>query len=161
MAKRVMAVASAGGHWVQLFRMRPAWAGEQAIYVTTDPGFEAEVMADAAERGEPTPLYCPVPDASMWAKLALLHQALSVAWLVLRHRPQAIVTTGASVGYFALRIGRLIGARTVWVDSIANAEELSLSGLKAGPHADLWLTQWAHLAAGGSGAGPEHKGAVL
>ena len=42
--------------------------------------------------------------------------------------------------------------------SIANAEELSLSGAKAGSCADLWLTQWPHLAREG---GPRYLGNVL
>jgi len=51
-----------------------------------------------------------------------------------------------------------MGARTVWLDSAANVERLSMSGEKIGPHADLWLTQWAHLARKG---GPRHCGSVL
>ena len=46
----------------------------------------------------------------------------------MRLRPDVVITTGAAPGYFAVRIGKLLGARVVWVDSIANAEELSLSG---------------------------------
>jgi hypothetical protein len=69
-----------------------------------------------------------------------------------------VITTGAAPGYFAVRIGKLLGARVVWVDSIANAEELSLSGQKAGSFVDLWLTQWPQLA---RECGPKHFGNVL
>jgi hypothetical protein len=41
---------------------------------------------------------------------------------------------------------------------MANAEALSLSGEMAGRHADLWLTQWQHLA---RPEGPEYRGSVL
>jgi len=61
-------------------------------------------------------------------------------------------------GYFALRFGKLFGARTIWIDSMANAEELSKSGKEVGRYADLWLTQWEHLA---SSEGPRFIGAVL
>jgi len=44
------------------------------------------------------------------------------------------------------------------VDSIANAERLSLSGHMACRHANLMLTQWPHLA---SSEGPEYQGSVL
>ncbi len=70
---------------------------------------------------------------------------LCVVALVVRVRPRVIVSTGAAPGFFALRIGSLIGAKTLWVDSFANAEELSLSGRKASKFADLALTQWKHL----------------
>ena len=69
-----------------------------------------------------------------------------------------IVSTGASCGYVALRLGRVYGARSLFIDSIANAEVLSLSGSLACRHADLMLTQWPHLA---SSNGPKYEGAVL
>jgi len=156
--RRVLAVASGGGHWVQLMRLRPAWDGCDVTYVTTTEAFRAEVTADAGLRGQPEPGYHVVPEANRWQKLRLIRQLAGLLMIVLRVRPDAVITTGAAPGYFALRFGRLVGARTVWVDSIANAEELSLSGKKAGRHADLWLTQWPDLAVPG---GPEFRGAVL
>ena len=168
--KRVLAVASGGGHWIQLRRLRPAWAGCAVIYVTTRAGYRDEVARDAAEMpGEapaaPPPRFFTVPDGNRWQPLRLVRQLAALAWIMLRTRPHAVVTTGAAPGYFAIRLGRLMGARTVWVDSIANAEELSLSGRHAGPHLDLWLTQWEHLAVSEGGPdgdpGPQYRGSVL
>jgi UDP-N-acetylglucosamine:LPS N-acetylglucosamine transferase len=150
---RVLAVASGGGHWIQLRRLRPAWAGMDVTYVTTVSGYAAEVADD-----EGSPGFVAVTDANRWQKLRLLRQLVEIAWVVLRVRPHAVVTTGAAPGYFALRLAKRLGARTVWVDSMANAEELSLSGRQAGPHAHLFLTQWEHLA---RPDGPEFRGAVL
>ena len=147
--QRVLAVASAGGHWVQLMRLRPAFDGCDIAFVTTNAGYRADV-GDAR--------YYTVRDANRWDKIGLLRQLTKLAWVVLRERPDVVVTTGAAPGYFAIRLARLLGARTAWVDSIANAEELSLSGQMAGRHADLWLTQWPELAAPD---GPHYSGAVL
>ena len=70
-----------------------------------------------------------------------------------------MVSTGAAPGLMALAVAKLVaGSRTVWIDSIANSERLSLSGRLARPVADAWLVQWPHLARPG---GPEHWGAVL
>jgi hypothetical protein len=80
--------------------------------------------------------------------LALVRTAWVIMLLLWRERPDVVLSTGAAPGYFAIRLGGWMGARTVWVDSVANAEELSLSGRKAGACADLWLTQWPHLAKG-------------
>ncbi|MEM1345651.1 MAG: UDP-N-acetylglucosamine--LPS N-acetylglucosamine transferase [Pseudomonadota bacterium] len=158
--RRVIAIASGGGHWVQLMRLRPAWDGQALTYVTTVAGYEAEVRRDALARGQAVPRFFTVTDANLKErKLHLLRQLLQVAWIVLTTRPHAVVSTGASLGYFALRLGRLIGARTIWIDSIANAEELSLSGRKIGRHADVWLTQWPELA--DEGRGLHYEGSVL
>ncbi|MBY8978141.1 UDP-N-acetylglucosamine--LPS N-acetylglucosamine transferase [Rhodobacteraceae bacterium NNCM2] len=152
---KVLAIASGGGHWTELRRLRPAWQGCAVTYVTTDPGYRDEVMQGG---DSPLPGFRAIPDAHRWQKLRLLRQLCTIVMIVLQVRPDAIISTGAAPGYFALRLGRLIGARTIWVDSIANAEELSLSGAMAGRHADLWLTQWEHLARPG---GPHYRGGVL
>ena len=84
--------------------------------------------------------------------------AAGVLRVVLKERPSVVVSTGAAPGLFGVIFGKLGGARTIWIDSIANAEELSMSGRLAGRWADLWLTQWPELAREG---GPAFEGAVL
>jgi len=160
---RILAVASGGGHWVQLCRLVPAWDGCVVTYVTTEPGLRAGVEAAAAARGQACPGFHVVLDANRWQKLRLLRSLLQIVLILARTRPDVVITPGAAPGYFALRLGRLMGARTIWIDSIANAEELSLAGQKAGRHSDLWLTQWEHLAKpDGSGRTcPQFRGSVL
>lgn len=146
---RVLAVSSGGGHWVQLLRVRPAFDGCRVTWVTVNRAYAADV---------PGQTFHVVHDATRWNRLGLLRLALRIAWIVLRERPHVVVTTGAAPGYFALRLAKFFGARTIWIDSIANVEQLSLSGRRVGPYADLWLTQWPHLAAPG---GPRFAGAVM
>ncbi|MEM6487157.1 MAG: UDP-N-acetylglucosamine--LPS N-acetylglucosamine transferase [Pseudomonadota bacterium] len=143
---------------MQLRRLSTSWRGCDVTYVSTLEGYRDEVMREAAETGE-TVRFRSVMDGSRWSKFRLMRQFLQIIGIVLTVRPDVIVTTGAAPGYFAIRVGKLLGARTVWVDSIANAEQLSLSGRMAGRHVDLWLTQWEHLA-GGDGE-PQFMGAVV
>lgn len=146
---RVLAVASPGGHFVQLTRVLPALEGTDLVLASTHSDY-----ASAA----PQARFRKIPDASLSSKLALLRLAWRMLWILWRERPDVVLSTGAAPGYFALRMGRWFGARTIWLDSIANVEELSLSGARVGPYADLWLTQWEHLARDG---GPEYRGSVL
>jgi peptidoglycan/xylan/chitin deacetylase (PgdA/CDA1 family) len=147
--KRILAVASGGGHWVQLLRLRPAFAGERVAWVTVNKAYRSDVG---------TAPFHVVNDATRWNTLGLVRLALRVGWIVLRQRPDVVVTTGAAPGYFAVLFGKLLGARTAWIDSMANAEHLSLAGRKIGPWADLWLTQWPKLA---RPQGPRYEGAIL
>lgn len=147
---KVLALSSGGGHWVQLLRLRPAFANCDVVFATVNEGYRANLAAGSEFRI--------IPDANRWNKLGLLKVLFAIFRLLWRERPDVVISTGAAPGYFAVRIGNLLGARTIWVDSVANGEELSLSGQKAGPHAALWLTQWAHLAKPG---GPHHHGSVL
>lgn len=147
---RILAVASAGGHWVQLGRLSEAFADSDTLYVTT-------VAGETAPSGD-RPV-AKISDASRNAPLQVVLASVQLAWIMLRFRPDAVVTTGAAPGYVALRLGKLVGSRTVWLDSIANAEEISMSARLARPYADLWLTQWEELA--GKTPGLEYWGQVL
>jgi UDP-N-acetylglucosamine:LPS N-acetylglucosamine transferase len=143
---------------VQLMRLCRAWKGLDVIYVTTDAGI-APVLRDLCrEQGEPEPKLRIIQEGNRWQKIKLIKQLLQLSFIILWLRPDAVITTGAAPGYFALRLGKMVGARTIWIDSIANAEELSLSGQKIRKYADLWLTQWPHLAQPG---GPVFLGSVI
>ncbi len=147
---KVLAISSGGGHWVQLLRLRPAFEGCEVIYATVREGYRVDVGPDVDFRV--------IPDGNRWNKLRLLRSAAAILWLVLRTRPDVVVTTGAAPGYFGVRFGKWLGARVVWLDSVANAGELSMSGENAGSFVDLWLTQWPHLACE---RGPQCFGSVL
>ncbi len=134
---------------MQLLRLRPAFEGTEIIFATVSESYRSEV------EGAP---FRVIPDSNRWHKWKLVKTVWAIFWLMLRERPDVVISTGAAPGYFAVRIGGLLGARTIWVDSIANAEELSLSGKKAGKVVDLWLTQWPHLA---QENGPFYRGNVL
>jgi UDP-N-acetylglucosamine:LPS N-acetylglucosamine transferase len=148
-AKRILATASGGGHWVQLCRLMPVFKGHDMAYLTTAPGNRADV---------PLARFYSIGAASLWNKLALVRMAIQVFWILLRERPEVIISTGAAIGYFAIRFGKLLGARTIWIDSIANVNKLSISGRHVGRYADLWLTQWPQLA---QPEGPLYLGAVV
>ena len=146
---RVLALSSSGGHWIQMLRLSPAFEGCDVTYVTTYADYECDVEGER---------FRSIVDANRTQKCKLIISALSILWVILTERPKIILSTGAAPGFFAIRIGKLLGKKTIWIDSIANAEELSLSGQKAGKHSDLWLTQWEHLA---RPEGPLYYGNVL
>lgn len=124
---------------MQLCRLRPAFEGFDIAYVTTDAGHRDEVA--------PARFYT-VRDGSRWSKTALLRSAIKTAWIVARERPDVVVSTGAAPGFLAIRCAKLLRARTIWIDSVANVDELSMSGRLASTTADLCLTQWPHLVGG-------------
>jgi hypothetical protein len=147
--QKVLAVASEGGHWIQLLRLRPAFVDSEVVFVGPNDSFREHVPGHK--------FYC-VNDATRWDKVGLIKAGLNLLWINWKETPDVIVSTGAAPGYLAIRLGKLFGARTVWVDSIANVECLSMSGLIVGSHTDLWLTQWPHLE---RPEGPFYRGSVL
>lgn len=147
--KKLLALSSGGGHWVQLLRLRPAFADCDVTFATVRSGYRGDI-ADGQ--------FAVIADCNRARKLRLIWSACTILALLIKLRPDVVISTGAAPGYLAIRLGRLLGAKTIWVDSVANGEELSMSGELVGPHADLWLTQWQHLAREG---GPQFKGSVL
>ena len=146
---RVLAVSSGGGHWVQLLRIKAAFENCDVTFVSVHESYRAQV-ADHK--------FYVVSDANRWNLLGLIKSACRLIWIMLKEKPDVVISTGAAPGYLALQFGRILGARTVWLDSIANIERLSLSGRIVSHCADLWLTQWPHLARPN---GPYYSGSVL
>jgi len=66
--------------------------------------------------------------------------------VILRERPNVVISTGAAVGCIVCYLGKLLGAKVIWIDSIANVEWISLSGRMVRHIADLFLVQWPELA---------------
>lgn len=147
--KRILAISSGGGHWLQLQRIKVCFEGHDIAYATVHAAARAEV---AGAR------FYALRDASRWNKFGLIVLAAQTLRIVIRERPDVLVTTGAAPGFLGLLFGKLLGARTLWIDSIANAEKLSLSGRLAGRFADLWLTQWPQLE---RPKGPHFRGTVV
>ncbi|APX66044.1 glucuronosyltransferase [Sphingomonas sp. gentR] len=148
-AIRVLAVASQGGHWEQMMLLRSMLETHATRFATT----EADLLAKAGITDGII-----LPDCNLDAPWPSLKCLIRSFVTVFRLRPKVIISTGAAPGFFCLLAGRLIGARTVWIDSVANVEKLSKSGTLAKWVASEWLTQWSHVA---KPDGPHHVGGVL
>lgn len=148
--KKILAVASGGGHWVQLLRLRALLDQHDTTYATVQSDYRHQISPDAR--------FYKITDATRWSRIDLIRVILELMWIVIKHRPDIVITTGAAPGVAAIRAGKLVGARTIWLDSIANIEQMSMSGEKVRRYADLWLTQWEHLA---RPDGPAYLGAVI
>jgi len=146
---KVLAVASAGGHWIQLLRLQPAFSNCEMVYISTNkgnsfevPDFEFHHILNATRK-------------SPWNFFGMFFQLL---FLIGRIKPHIIITTGSAPGLMAIAVGKFFGKKTIWIDSIANVSQLSTSGIKAKVFADLYLTQWKELS---KPEGPLYLGAVI
>jgi len=146
---KVVAVASGGGHWEQMVLLSEAFADADTTFVTTLDGLGERAGLKNVRV---------VPDCNRNQPIQAARCAVALLMLLLRIRPDVLISTGALPGVIAMVIARRLGARTVWVDSIANAEEPSMAGRKAKSHAVLWLSQWPDVAAHEGG---RYAGSVL
>lgn len=140
MKKKVIAVASIGGHWVQLLRIaRPMEEHYEMVYVSNHP--KCATMVE----GQKFYQTADFSRTDAWKLIPSFFKAIKLIW---REKPDAIITTGAAPGLVLLFVGRLLGIKTIWIDSIANAEHLSASGRMASRFASRTYTQWKDLAVG-------------
>lgn len=147
--KKVLAAASAGGHWEQMMLLRPTLEQFDVHFATTHPDLPIRAGITKATI---------LPDCNRDQVLNSLRCLLTAAALVLRFRPDVVISTGAAPGFFCIVFGRLLGARTLWIDSVANAEQMSMCGKLSRYFSSHCLTQWEHLADNGR---PGYAGNLL
>jgi hypothetical protein len=147
--KKILAVASAGGHWIQLMRLRPAFDGYEVVYASTNKSNRVYVENNK---------FYSFKDADRQVFWNFFIMIPHLIFILIKIRPSIIVTTGSAFGLMALIFGRLLFTKNVWIDSIANVDELSTSGKIARYFADLYLTQWEELA---KPEGPKFNGTIL
>ena len=140
MKKKVMAIASIGGHWIQLLRIaRPMEERYEMVYVSTHP--KCATMVEGQK-------YCLTTDFSRTDAWKLIPSFFKAIKMIRQEKPDAIITTGAAPGLVFLLAGKLLGRKTIWIDSIANVEHLSASGRMASKFVSRTYTQWKDLATG-------------
>lgn len=102
MNKKVLLVASHGGHWVQMRKIAVAFDGMNVHYLSTTRDVESEIS--------PAPLVT-VKDANLTDKFGLVPMALKVLWIILKLRPDIILSTGAAPGFLLLLGGSCLVQR--------------------------------------------------
>ena len=135
--KKILAVASIGGHWVQLLRIAKGLeASYEVLYMSTHDKCATMVEGHS---------FYKLADFSRWDAYKIIPAFFSAMKTVRKAKPDVVITTGAAPGMIVLFAAFCIGKRTIWVDSIANVNHLSLCGRIAKRFASRFYTQWAEL----------------
>ena len=134
----LLLACSSGGHLMQLLALRPAYEELERVWVTFDKSDVRSLLGD--ERV----VYAYGPTNRSVKNLI---RNLVLAWRVIgRVRPRVILSTGAGVAVPFAWIGRLYGARVVFVESLTRIDGPSLSCRMIAPVAERVYVQWPELA---------------
>ena len=133
----VLLVCSAGGHLFQLVLIADAWRDLSRAWVTLDREDSRSLLI-----GE-TVFYGHWPTTRN--ALNLVRNLRLAFRLVRRLRPRAIVTTGAGIAVPFAWVGRIFGAKVVYVESLTRIEAPSLSCRLVSSVADRVYVQWPEL----------------
>ncbi|MCJ8349709.1 hypothetical protein [Moritella sp.] len=134
---KILAISSPGGHWVQLCRLLPLFASNNVVYACT---YEKPTELSDSDN------YYVIGDISRDTISRLFNVVSGLLSILRKEKPTHVITTGALPGLITIIIARLLGSKTIWLDSIANSEKISLSGFVASYFAHNSFTQWEHLA---------------
>ena len=135
---KLLAIASVGGHWIQLLRITKTLSDEFDVsYISTHHKCESMLSGQ---------IYYTITDFSRWDFYKLFPVFFQTINIIKKENPAVVITTGAAPGLITLMVAKLLKKRTIWIDSIANVEKLSLSGKIASKFATKAYTQWSELA---------------
>lgn len=138
----LLLVCSTGGHLLQLVALRGAWGDFSRVWVTFDKSDARSLLA-----GERV-VFAHGPTNRNFGLLAarnLLRNLVAAVRLLRAVRPKVVLTTGAGVAVPFAWVGRLLGARVVYVESLTRIERPSLSCRLIAPVASRIYAQWPEL----------------
>jgi UDP-N-acetylglucosamine:LPS N-acetylglucosamine transferase len=135
---RLLLVCSPGGHLQQMLALEPAWHEAERSWVTLEGPDVGHLLATEQVT---------IADGPTNRSLAKLLRNTALAWRLLRReRPDAVLSTGAALAVPFFLVGRLLGIRCVYVESVTRTESLSLSGRLVYPLANRFFVQWPAVA---------------
>ncbi len=129
---------SAGGHLTELTQVAEAYA-DQPHYFVTDRRVDSE---EFARREKVFFVTCPRRNP-----LRLLLNFFESLHLVWREDPDVVISTGADTAFFTCLLGKIFGAKLVFIESFARITKPSLTGKLLYPFADKFFVQWPDLKA--------------
>lgn len=127
---KVCLVASSGGHLTHLYKLKPFWQDKQRIWVTFD-------KEDARSLLENEIFYSAYYPSNRSLK-ALIINSFRAVKILLKERPHLIISSGAAVAVPFFWIGKLFGAKTIYIEVFDRIDKPTISGKLCYPVADKW-----------------------
>jgi len=119
--KKLLLVCSSGGHFLQMYSLLdPLWKNYSRVWVSFKKADTTSMLKDEHAYWGYYPTNRNLPN--------LLRNA-ALAWKILRReRPDVVISTGAGIGVPFLLLAGLFKARSIYIESFARKNDLSLTG---------------------------------
>ena len=149
--KRAFFVCACGGHLLQLLQTEPCAEGLEIHWVVpkkTDSLSLLEGKTVHWAKDSVARVSGRLGFAGNLARFgAVAWDFLLAAFLLLKHRPDRIVSTGSSIAIPFFLLAKLMpGTRTCYIETMARIEAPSPTGRVCSRLADLFFYQWEELA---------------
>lgn len=134
---KVCLVGSSGGHLTHLYMLKSFWQDKERFWVTFD-------KEDARSLLKEEKMYSCYYPTNRSVKGLIINTRL--AWKLLRkERPDLIISTGAAVAVPFFYLGKLFGAKCIYIEVFDRIDHSTLSGKMVYPVADKFIVQWEEM----------------
>ena len=134
---KICLVGSSGGHLAHLNMLKPFWKDEERFWVTFDKEDARSILKD--EKMYP----CHFPTNR---NLKNLIKNTFLAIKVLKNeKPDVIISSGAAVAVPFFYIGKLFGAKTVYIEVFDRIDKPTVTGKLVYPVTDKFIVQWEEM----------------
>ncbi|NMH63524.1 UDP-N-acetylglucosamine--LPS N-acetylglucosamine transferase, partial [Streptococcus pneumoniae] len=128
---KVCLVGSSGGHLTHLYLLKPFWKDRERFWVT----FDKEDARSILENEIFYPCYYPTN-----RNLKNLIKNTILAFKILRkERPDIIVSSGAAVAVPFFYLGKIFGAKTVYIEVFDRIDAPTMTGKLVYPVTDRFI----------------------
>ena len=126
---KVCLVGSSGGHLTHLYMLKPFWKDKNRFWVT----FDKEDARSLLEGEKVYPCYFPTNRS-----IKALIKNTKIAWDVLhKEKPDLIISCGAAVAVPFFYIGKMMGAKLVYIEVFDRIDKPTMTGKMVYP---MWPT---------------------
>ena len=153
---KICVICSPGGHLSQALSVMEAFHGDDCFLVVQDFDSVRDFNPDRFRRTYHLRLLFGYSlglkmgrARCIWlgVYITLFFNFFSLLRILLKERPDVLFSTGAEIAIPAFYIAKfLLGAKLIFLESIARIKEISSTGRALLPVTDLFLVQWEELA---------------
>lgn len=134
---KVCLVGSSGGHLTHLYMLKPFWQDKDRFWVT----FDKEDARSILKNENVYNCYFPTN-----RNIKNLIKNTVLAFKVLKHeKPDVIISSGAAVAVPFFYIGKIFGAKTIYIEVFDRIDKPTLTGKLVYPIADKFIVQWEEM----------------
>ncbi len=126
-------MASHGGHLTELLELGEAFGGHDVFYCTYQSGLPRSL--------ERVYLFKNLTERP----LRIIPMVPRVLAVLLQERPDVIVSTGSEIAIPFFVLGKLLGIRTVFIESVCRVRTASFTGRLLYHFSDAFFVQWESL----------------
>lgn len=134
---KVCLVGSSGGHLTHLYQLKTFWENKNRFWVTFNKEDANSLLKDEKV------YYCHFP-TNRSVKALLINTV--IAWKVLRkEKPDLIISSGAAVAVPFFYLGKLFGAKTIYIEVFDRIDASTITGKLVYPISDKFIVQWDEM----------------